>query len=107
MAEANNGPTETHFNGENTAAPGEKEGGNVATVASNEHGLNFLSESEVESKPKAVAEPSAPAANLSEGAPPESSGFAAQGGDEGWIEQGGEGNAGEQGDDTSKWTVLF
>ena len=107
MAEENNGPTETRFNGENTDAPGEKEGGNVATVASNEHGLNFLSESEVESKPKAVAEPSAPAANLSEGAPPESSGFAAQGGDEGWIEQGGEGNAGEQGDDTSKWTDLF
>ena len=106
MAEAINGPTETHFNGENTAAPDEK-GGNVATVASNEHGLNFLSESEVESKPKAVAEPSAPAANLSEGAPPESSGFAAQGGDEGWIEQGGEGNAGEQGDDTSKLTDLF
>ena len=91
------------MNGGNTETSTVNEGGSVATFASNEHGLNFLSESEVESKPQTVAEPPEPVEKPNEGAPPENSGFGSSGTDEGWVEQGGDRNAGEQeGDDTSK-----
>ena len=106
-AETTNGATETHFNGGNTAASDAKVEGNVATFASNEHGLNFLSESEVESKPQAAVEPPAPVENLSERAPPESSGFGTQRADEGWVEQGGEAAAGDQGDNTGKKNEIW
>lgn len=105
-AETTNGATETHFNGGNTAASDAKIEGNVATFASNEHGLNFLSESEVESKPQAAVEPPAPVENLSERAPPESSGFGTQRADEGWVEQGGEAAAGDQGDNTGGFDTV-
>lgn len=68
-------------------------------LASNEHGLNFLSESEVESKPQTVAESPAPVEKQNEGAPPESSGFGTSGADEGWVKQGGDGTTGDQGGD--------
>ena len=97
-----NGATESHFNGSNTAASVPKDEGNVAMFASNEHGLNFLSESEVECKPQTVEEPPAPVENECEEAPPESSGFSSQGADEGWVEQGGEGATGDQGEDMGK-----
>ena len=101
--ESTNGPSDTHMNGRNTATSHANEGGNVATFASNEHGLNFLSESEVESKPQTAADPPALVEKTNEGAPPESSGFGASGADEGWVEQGGDRNAGDQeGDDTGK-----
>lgn len=87
----------------NTATSTTNEGGNVATFASNEHGLNFLSESEVETKPQTVAEPPAPVEKQNEGAPPESTGFGASGADEGWVEQGGDATAGDhERDDTGK-----
>lgn len=86
----------------NTATPNTNEGGNVATFTSNEHGLNFLSESEVETKPQTEAEPPAPV-EQNEGAPPENTGFGASGADQGWVEQGGDGAAGDhEGDDTGK-----
>lgn len=80
----------------------------MATFGSNEHGLNFLSESEVESKPQPVAEPPAPVETPTEVAPPESSGFGSSGADEGWVEQGGDRNAGDQeGDDSGMLCMLF
>ena len=67
-------------------------------LASNEHGLNFLSESEVESKPQAAAELPPPVEKQNEQAPPGTAGA-----DEEWVEQGGEGTPGDQeGDDTGK-----
>lgn len=64
----------------------------VTTFASNEHGLNFLSESEVESKPQMAAEPLPPIENQTPVAPVEDMGFVAQGEGKGWAEQGATGN---------------
>ena len=86
----------------NTATPNTNEGGNVATFTSNEHGLNFLSESEVETKPQTVAEPPAPV-EQNEEAPAENTGFGASVADQGWVEQRSDGTAGDQeGDDSGK-----
>ena len=78
----------------------------MATFASNEHGLNFLSESEVESKHQTVAEPPAPVEDQNEAVSTQSSGFSAGGEDEGWGEQGGEETARDQGENTGKGTDL-
>lgn len=86
----------------NTATTNANDGGNVATFTSNEHGLNFLSESEVETKPQTVVEPPAPV-EQNERAPPENTGFGASGADQGWVAQGGDGTAVDhEGNDTGE-----
>ena len=70
---------------------------------SNEHGLNFLSESEVESKPPAPAELPPALEKQSEQAPPENNASR----DEGWNDPGGEATPGNQGDDAGKWNTLI
>lgn len=99
--ESANGPSDTQVNGGNNTATKVKEGGNVAMFVSNEHGLNFLSESEVESKPPAPAELPPALEKQSEQAPPENNASR----DEGWNDPGGEGTPGNQGDDAGFDTV--
>lgn len=64
----------------------------VTAFASNEHGLNFLSESEVESKQQMLPEPLQPVVVQTPVTPVEDVGFVAQGEGESWAEQGGIGN---------------
>lgn len=64
----------------------------VTTFASNEHGLNFLSESEVESKQQMTEEPLPPVESQTPVPPVEDMGFVAQGEGKGWAEQGAIGN---------------
>lgn len=101
--ESTNGPSDSQVNGGNNTTTKVKEGGNVAMFVSNEHGLNFLSESEVESKPPASAEIPPALEKQSEQAPPEGN----TGRDEGWGDQGGEGTPGDQGDDTGEWNTFL
>lgn len=75
--------------GDSALAPDSKD---VTTFASNEHGLNFLSESEVESKQQMEAEPLPPVENQTPVTPVEDMGFVAQVEGKGWAEQEAIGN---------------
>ena len=72
----------------------------MAAFASNEHGLNFLSESEVESKQQQdEEEQQAPVENQPQAAATQNTRISAQGVDEEWVEQG---NSGYQENDSSE-----
>ena len=101
MQEPINRSPEGQLNGSDAAQSADtssnKGGENVAALANNELGLNFLSESEVESKPESATEPLVPADSPAAPAPPEESGYRAPvSGDEGWVEQRGEGHLGNE-----------
>lgn len=84
-----NGRTENLLYGDSALASDSKD---VTTFASNEHGLNFLSESEVESKQQMTEEPLPAVENQTPVPPVEDMGFVAQGEGKGWAEQGAIGN---------------
>lgn len=99
--ETTDGSTETHLNGGSPATSDTKD---VATFASNEHGLNFLSESEVESKQQQdEEEPQAPVESQPQAAASQNTGISAQGVDEEWVEQG---NSGYQENDSSGFNTV-
>lgn len=91
-----NGRTENLLYGDSALTSDSKD---VTAFASNEHGLNFLSESEVESKQQMLPEPLQPVVVPLQPVvvqtpvtPVEDVGFVAQGEGESWAEQGGIGN---------------